>query len=102
MAAAACPSGGGLQGGQGLGQGLFQGHFGPVGLLPHLAAEVRVQVLQAPEDQGEVPFAAQVFDPQQFQGLGAPGRADFRQGGVFELFDGLNAHRSDSLVQKFW
>ena len=75
-----------FQGAQGLSQGRFQGLFDPVGLLAHVAAQLRVQSSQAAQDLGKVALAAQVFHPQAFQVLGVwlPG---FPGAPCFELLD---------------
>ena len=76
-----------LQGAEGLIQGCFQGLFRPAGLLADAPPDLRVQFAETPQDAGEVPFAAQIFDPQQFQFLGGPGVPDVLQCDALEAFD---------------
>jgi hypothetical protein len=73
-------------------QGFFYGDFGQVGFLAQPAAQFRVLVLQAPQDLGEVPFAAQMFDPQQFQFLRGPGVPDVLQCDALEAFNLVYGH----------
>ena len=85
-------AGRGFQGEQGLIQGGFYGRLDPVGFLAQPAAQFRVLVLQAPQDLGEVPFAAQMFDPQQFQFLRGPGVPNVLQCDALEAFDLVYGH----------